>query len=69
LFTDTRSHSLIPNEAAAVEPAHRFLTFEWGNAIVTTPLTRTRLGFGRRDANAAIALRRGLGNLVPSTDD
>jgi hypothetical protein len=49
-------------------PAHRFLTFAWGNAIVTTPLTRTRLGFSRRDAKAAIVLRRGLANLVPSTD-
>ena len=38
-------------------PAHRFLTFEWGNRLVATPLTRTVLAFSRRDTDAAIALR------------
>jgi hypothetical protein len=38
-------------------PAHRFLTFEWGNRVVATPLTRTVLAFSRRDTDAAIALR------------
>jgi hypothetical protein len=38
-------------------PAHRFLTFEWGNRLVWTPLTRTVLAFSRRDTHAAIALR------------
>jgi hypothetical protein len=38
-------------------PAHRFLAFEWGNRVVTTPLTRTVLAFSRRDTEAAIALR------------
>jgi hypothetical protein len=38
-------------------PAHRFLTVEWGNRVVATPLTRTVLAFSRRDTDAAIALR------------
>lgn len=38
-------------------PAHRFLRFEWGNAVVTTPLTGTKLAFSRRDTKAAAALR------------
>ncbi len=38
-------------------PAHRFLMFQWGNAVSTDPLPRTRLAFSRRDAEAAIALR------------
>jgi hypothetical protein len=38
-------------------PAHRFLTFEWGNRVVATSLTRTVLAFSRRDTEAAIALR------------
>jgi hypothetical protein len=50
-------------------PAHRFLTFEWGNAIVTTPLARTRLAFSRRGTKAAIALRQGLGDLVPYREE
>ena len=50
-------------------PAHRFLTFKWGNAIVTTPLPYTKLAFSRRGTKAATALRQGLGNLVPSSDE
>ena len=38
-------------------PAHRLLGFQWGNAVVTTPLTRTKLAFSRRDTKAALALR------------
>jgi hypothetical protein len=38
-------------------PAHRFLRFEWGDAVVTTPLTRTELAFSRRDTKAAQTLR------------
>lgn len=37
-------------------PAHRFLRFQWGNAVVTTPLTRTKLAFSRRDTKAAQSL-------------
>jgi len=39
--------------------------FEWGNAIVTMPLTHTKLAFSRRDTKAAVALRRGLADLLP----
>ena len=41
-------------------PAHRVLTFAWGDRLVTTPLTRTRLAFSRRDTEAATALRERL---------
>ena len=50
------------------EPAHRFLTFEWGNRVVGTPLTRTVLAFSRRDTDAAIALRRQLSGDVSAQD-
>ena len=38
-------------------PAHRFLRFQWGDTVVTTPLIRTELAFSRRDTKAAQALR------------
>ena len=41
-------------------PKHRILIFEWGNAIVTTPLGRTKLAFSRRDTEAALALQNQL---------
>ena len=53
-----------PLTRARPGPAHRFLKYAWGNAVVTTPLTRTRLGFSRRDTKAAVALRGQLANLL-----
>lgn len=41
-------------------PAHRFLMFEWGNTVVTTPLIHTELTFSRRDTEASEALRNQL---------
>jgi hypothetical protein len=41
-------------------PAHRFLTFEWGNDFANDVFTRTSLGFSRRDTAAALALRERL---------
>ncbi|MEO8424115.1 MAG: hypothetical protein ABI595_09430, partial [Actinomycetota bacterium] len=41
-------------------PAHRFLMFEWGNAVSSDPLSRTKLAFSRRDTKAAVALREQL---------
>jgi hypothetical protein len=41
-------------------PAHRFLMFEWGDAVSSDPLPRTRLAFSRRDTEAAVALREQL---------
>ena len=38
-------------------PAHRFMTFEWGNATEVRTLKRTMLAFSRRDTDAARALR------------
>jgi hypothetical protein len=46
-----------PHTRAHWAPAHRFLTFEWGNTVVTTPLSHTELAFSRRDTEAAEALR------------
>lgn len=37
--------------------AHRFLMFQWGNAVAPTALSRTELAFSRRDTEAAEALR------------
>jgi len=41
-------------------PAHRFLTFEWGNAVEDLSFARTELAFSRKDTEAAIALRNQL---------
>jgi hypothetical protein len=38
-------------------PKHRFLIFEWGNAVASTPFPVTKLAFSRRDTEAARALR------------
>jgi hypothetical protein len=38
-------------------PAHRFLRFAWGSAVVHTPLARTVMAFRRRGTRAAEALR------------
>jgi hypothetical protein len=38
-------------------PAHRFLMFQWGNALTTAGMSRTELAFSRRDTDAADALR------------
>jgi len=38
-------------------PAHRFMTFRWGNATAVRTLKRTKLAFSRRDTDAARALR------------
>jgi hypothetical protein len=49
-----------PVRALRRVPAHRFLTFEWGNATVLRTLKRTMLAFSRRDTDAARALREQL---------
>lgn len=41
-------------------PAHRFLMYEWGNAVGNRPFARTELAFSRRDTRAAYALREQL---------
>jgi len=46
-----------PVRALRRVPAHRFLTFEWGNATEVRTLKRTMLAFSRRDTDAARALR------------
>jgi len=38
-------------------PAHRFLGFEWGNAVEDLSFARTELAFSRQDTEAAIAPR------------
>jgi hypothetical protein len=38
-------------------PAHRFLGWSWGNAEEVRPVTRSVLGFSRRDTAAARAIR------------
>lgn len=43
-------------------PAHRFLTFEWGNAVAKGAFSQTKLAFSRRDTDAAYALREQLGS-------
>jgi hypothetical protein len=49
-----------PVRALRQVPAHRFMTFRWGNAIALLTLSRTRLAFSRRDTEAARALREQL---------
>jgi hypothetical protein len=46
-----------PVRALRDVPAHRFITFRWGNATAVLTLSRTRLAFSRRDTEAARALR------------
>jgi hypothetical protein len=41
-------------------PAHRFLIFQWGNAVASTALSHTELAFSRRDTQAATTLREQL---------
>ena len=49
-----------PVRALRQVPAHRFMTFRWGNATALRTLTRTMLAFSRRDTDAARALREQL---------
>jgi hypothetical protein len=49
-----------PVRAIRRVPAHRFLTFRWGNATAVRTLGRTVLAFSRRDTAAARALREQL---------
>jgi hypothetical protein len=49
-----------PVRALRQVPAHRFMTFQWGNAIALRTLRRTKLAFSRRDTGAARALREQL---------
>jgi hypothetical protein len=49
-----------PIRALRMVPAHRFMTFRWGDATAVRTLSRTRLAFGRRDTDAARALREQL---------
>ena len=46
-----------PVRALRDVPAHRFMTFRWGNATALRTLSRTMLAFSRRDTDAARALR------------
>lgn len=53
-------------------PAHRLLTFEWGNDLAIGVFTRTSIAFSRRDTAAALVLRerlaaRGLLPVEPPT--
>ncbi len=41
-------------------PAHRFLSFEWGNTLTNGTFSQTKLAFSRRDTQAALALREQL---------
>ena len=49
-----------PVRALRVVPAHRFMTFRWGNATAVRTLGRTKLAFSRRDTKGARALREQL---------
>jgi hypothetical protein len=49
-----------PVRALRRVPAHRFMTFRWGNATAVRTLKRTMLAFSRRDTDAARALREQL---------
>jgi hypothetical protein len=49
-----------PVRALRVVPAHRFMTFRWGNATAVRTLGRTKLAFSRRETKAARALREQL---------
>jgi len=49
-----------PVRALRRVPAHRFMTFEWGNATEVRSLRWTMLAFSRRDTDAARALREQL---------
>jgi hypothetical protein len=49
-----------PVRARRAVPAHRFMTFRWGNATEVRTLERTMLAFSRRDTDAARALREQL---------
>jgi hypothetical protein len=57
-YAMTLHHS--PVRARRRVPAHRFMTFRWGNATAVLTLSRTRLAFSRRDTGAARALREQL---------
>jgi hypothetical protein len=46
-----------PVRALRDVPAHRFMTFRWGNATAVLTLSRTRLAFSPRDTEAARAFR------------
>ena len=50
----------VPVRALRQVPAHRLLTFRWGNATAVLTLSRTMLAFSRRDTEAARALREQL---------
>ena len=69
-YTMTLPHS--PIRALRVVPAHRFLSFEWGNATEVLTLSLTKLAFSRRDTAAArasreqLALRGVVPRVVPS---
>jgi hypothetical protein len=51
---DLEHHPLTRSHRA---PAHRFLTFEWGNSVAASAFAHTELAFSRRDTGAAEALR------------
>jgi hypothetical protein len=49
-----------PLAVRRVVPAHRFLMFQWGDAVRSVTLNRTELAFSRRGTKAAEALQRAL---------
>jgi hypothetical protein len=57
-YAITLAHS--PIGALRVVPAHRFMSFQWGNATAVLTLSMTKLAFSRRDTAAARALREQL---------
>jgi hypothetical protein len=65
-FEETSAHRYAmtldhaPVRALRTVPAHRFLTFQWGNATAIRTLSMTKLAFSRRGTEAARALREQL---------
>jgi len=57
-FAMTLDHT--PIRAWRDVPAHRFMTFRWGNATAVRTLGRTTLAFSRGDTEAARALQEQL---------
>jgi len=57
-YAMTLHHALV--RALRRVPAHRFMTFRWGNATALRTLKRTMLAFSRLNTDAARALREQL---------
>jgi hypothetical protein len=63
-LTQAHRYALVLDHKSMVRwrwvPAHRFLGWSWGNAEDLRPVSRSVLGFSRRDTAAARAIRRQL---------